>query len=100
MAPSRLSDWPWVVVNVDCRLCPRRGRYRLARLAAKLGPETALDDVLGALAVDCHLFDRNAKPRAYEARCGIRFPDLCGGSSPPPDRPPGAPALRIVGGRR
>ena len=42
----------------------------------KLDAETVLDDVLAALATDCHLYKHNAKPRAYEARCGIRFTDL------------------------
>lgn len=87
-----------MVVNVDCRLCPRKGCYRLARLAAKLGPEAALDDVLSALAVDCHLYRRDAKPRAYEARCGIRLTDLWMAFQPPPDDPSDAPALRMICG--
>jgi hypothetical protein len=39
---ERLSDFPWVVVRVGCNLCRRKGEYRLARLAAKYGPEISL----------------------------------------------------------
>ena len=85
----RLSDWPWVVVNVGCGLCPRRGRYRLARLAARLGPETELERVLAQLAGDCGLMrSTEIKPRHYEARCGVRFEDLAYGKLPPPSLPP------------
>jgi hypothetical protein len=34
------------VFRIACRVCPRRGPYRLARLAAKHRPETSLRDVL------------------------------------------------------
>ena len=95
----RLSDHPWIIVNIDCKLCPRRGQYRLARLAARLGPETDLEAVLEALAFDCQWMRPGTKIRKYEARCGIRFPDL-DGRQPPPDLPPAmamqVPRLRIV----
>ena len=87
--PLRLSDWPWVVVNVGCGLCPRRGRYRLARLAARLGPETELERVLAQVATDCGLMrTTEMRPRHYEARCGVRFEDLAYGKLPPPSLPP------------
>ena len=35
--PRRLVDWPLVQVEVECSLCPRHGRYRLARLAERYG---------------------------------------------------------------
>ena len=95
----RLSDYPWIVINVDCKLCPRAGRYRLARIAARLGPETELDAVLEALAVDCQWMKPGAKTRKYEAKCGIRYTDLDGRTPRPPDLPPGAMRLRVVGGR-
>jgi hypothetical protein len=31
-APSRLSDYPFVIVRVGCQFCPRSGAYRLAML--------------------------------------------------------------------
>ena len=103
MGPTRLSDYPWVVVNVSCRLCRRRGRYRLARLAAKYGSEIDLERLLELLAADCKWMRPGVRPRNYEARCGVRFPDI-DGSRPPPDllaamRPDGSPGLKIVGGR-
>ena len=95
----RLSNYPWVVVNVDCRFCPRKGRYRLARLAAKFGPETDLEAVLEAVAFDCKWMQPGKKARKYEMRCGIRFTDLDHGG-PPPDLPPstGGATLRVVEG--
>ena len=91
----RLSEYPWVVVNIDCKLCPRRGRYRLARLAARLGPEIELEQVLEAVAGDCKWMRPEARVRKYEARCGIRFPDL-DLRQPPPDIPPSSMRLRLV----
>jgi hypothetical protein len=37
--------YPFVVVRIACRVCARRGSYRLARLAAKFGPEVSLRDL-------------------------------------------------------
>ena len=36
---DRLAFYPFVVVRIACRVCSRNGAYRLARLAAKFGPE-------------------------------------------------------------
>lgn len=74
LAPKKLSEWPWVVLRVDCVLCPRRGCYRLARLAARYGPEQSLDGLLAALAHDCPWWRVN--PRKYDPRCGARLVDL------------------------
>ena len=95
----RLSNFPWIIVNVDCKLCPRQGRYKLARLAARCGPETELDAVLEVIAVDCQWMRPEVKGRKYEAKCGIRFTDLDGRNPRPSDLPPGAMRLRVVGGR-
>jgi hypothetical protein len=35
------------------RVCSRRGSYRLARLAAKLGPESSLRDPMDCFSYDC-----------------------------------------------
>ena len=51
---SCLAAYPYVVVRVACFMCPHRtGSYRLARLAAKDGPETPLMAVLDHIALDC-----------------------------------------------
>lgn len=81
--PTKLSDWPWVVVRVECVLCRRRGSYRLARLAAKYGPEQSIAGLLRDLAHDCPWYDER---RSGASRCGARFPDL-DRDAPPPDLP-------------
>lgn len=83
-APKKLSEWPWVVVRVDCVLCPRKGCYRLARLAARYGSEQSLDGLLAALANDCPGW--RTKPRKHDPRCGARLVDL-ERNLPPPDHP-------------
>jgi hypothetical protein len=92
MIPKRLSNYPWVIVNLSCKLCARRGRYRLARLAARYGPEQSLDGLLADLAHDCPYWRSN--PRKYDPRCGARFEDL--DRLRPQDLPPvdGAPRQR------
>lgn len=66
--PRTLAEYPWVEVNVSCKLCARRGRYRLARLAAHYGPDQTLDGLLADLAHGCPYW--RTKPRQYEVRCG------------------------------
>ena len=61
------------VVDVECSICPRQGRYRLAGLAERYGAAIALDRLLEAVAVDCSLMKLGEQPRHYEARCGIRY---------------------------
>jgi hypothetical protein len=49
----RLSDYPHVIVRVECFLCSKRvGRYRLARLAERFGVDAYLNDVSNVLARD------------------------------------------------
>ena len=97
--PTRLSDFPWVIARVSCKLCRRRGQYRIVRLAARYGPEIELERLLEILAADCQWMRPGRKARAYEARCGVRFTDI-DRAGPPPDVPPGGavPILRIVRG--
>jgi hypothetical protein len=100
--PRTLADYPWVEVNVSSKLCARRGQYRLARLAARYGPDQTLDGLLADLAHGCPYW--RSKPRQYEVRCGARFEDLdrlrpadvapdnlrdaANGNAPPRKRPP------------
>ena len=72
--PRTLAEYPWVVVTVSCKLCARRGVYRLARLAARYGPDQTLDGLLADLAHGCPYW--RTKSRQYEVRCGARFEDL------------------------
>jgi hypothetical protein len=51
---ERLSDFVWVVVRVDCPLCPhRKGQYRLARLVENFGADIQLCELLNRIAFDC-----------------------------------------------
>ncbi|WP_237481311.1 hypothetical protein [Lichenibacterium dinghuense] len=75
----RLVEYPAVLVNVTCGLCPRRGRYRLARLAERFGATAPLDDVLRAIVGGCG------------PRCGARFEDL----APEPSTPPAVTGVAL-----
>jgi hypothetical protein len=85
---ARLSDYPFVVVRVRCRFCNRAGQYRLARLAAKFGPEITLPDLLDRIAFDCawRTFPGERPPNQYDPKCGAWFVDL-GQPRRPPDLP-------------
>lgn len=102
-AVPNLAAYPYVVVRVACTMCPHRtGSYRLARLAARFGPETPLEEVLRQLALDCPHQGRPGMRRGnkYVPRCHAHFPDLERVSTPP-DLPPGLMGLRVIqGGRR
>lgn len=68
-----LSTYPYVLVRIACTDCNRQGSYRLARLAAKFGPEAKLEDVLARLASDCPHW----RPRhPVREGCKARFVDL------------------------
>ena len=87
---DRLAHYPFVVVRIACRVCSRRGSYRLARLAAKFGPESSLRDLLDSFTYDC-LWRAEARSKSA---CGVHLPDL---EQPrPPDAPPGVVKLRLI----
>jgi hypothetical protein len=48
-----LAFYPFLVVRIARRVCSRNGAYRLARLAAKFGPEIGLRDLLERFSYDC-----------------------------------------------
>jgi len=71
----RLLDLPQPLVRLRCALCPRRGAYRLARLAAMFGDKADLDSVVYELSKDCpyqHKPWRRA-PGKYDRKCGARL---------------------------
>ena len=90
--PDTLTTFPYVVVRVDCTLCARRGRYRLARLADKYGANCTLNELLELLAGDCKYRGRPRHP--IRPGCGARFKDLEGPNRPRPDTP--LANLRVV----
>ena len=61
-----LAHYPFVVVRIACRVCARRGAYRLARLAAKFGPEISLRDLTDRFTYDCPLAGRGAVKEGQE----------------------------------
>ena len=88
-----LATYPYVVVRLDCTLCTRTGRYRLARLADQYGANCSLEDLLDHLAGDCAYRKRQRHP--IHPGCGARFRDLKSAEPPPPDTPPSS-RLRLV----
>jgi hypothetical protein len=97
---DRLSEYPFIWVRIGCELCPhRKGRYRLARLAAKFGPECPLDELLEKLAFDCkwRTAPGERPPGKYDPKCKARFVDL-EGPRIPPDLPPTMMGLRVIRG--
>lgn len=99
MNADRLSGYPFVILRVACMLCPRAGAYRIVRLAAMLGPEASLEEVVAHVSRDCpyrHDVPRR-RERKYVPDCKAYLCDL-GPSSPPPDLPPGMAGLRVIEG--
>ena len=88
-----LAYYPFVVVRIACRVCPRGGSYRLARLAAKYGPEISLNDLTERFSYDC-LWRAEARRKRGVSACGVYLPDL--EKKRPPDLPPGLAPLRLV----
>src|ERR1700685_1153708 len=66
-----LAHYPFVVVRIACRVCSRKGSYRLARLAAKVGPEVTPRDLTDRFSYA--LFWR-AEARSKKGRSGSPQP--------------------------
>jgi hypothetical protein len=47
----RLRDYPYIVLRIACRECPRMGRYRLAVLAERFGADAETDDVVESVKI-------------------------------------------------
>lgn len=98
---ERLCDFPWVIIRIDCVLCPhRKGQYRLARIAEKYGADIQLWDLLDGIAFDCphRTLPWERPPGQYDPKCKARFTDLEAISRPPPDLPPGMRKLMVIQG--
>jgi hypothetical protein len=98
---ERLSDFPWVIVRVDCPVCPhRKGQYRLARLSEKYGADIQLCDLMEKIALDCPWKSHPGArpPNQYDPKCKARFTDLEATSRPPPDLPPMMRKLTVIQG--
>jgi hypothetical protein len=53
IAGMRLWDYPYIVLRIACRECPRNGRYRLAVLAEWFGADAETHDVLETISASC-----------------------------------------------
>ncbi|MPR13654.1 hypothetical protein FS320_43325 [Microvirga tunisiensis] len=98
---ERLSDFPWVVVRIDCPLCLyRRGQYQLARLVEKFGADIQLCELLNRIAFDCpgKTLPWERPLNQFDPRCKARFTDLEATSRPPPDLPPMMRTLTVIRG--
>ncbi len=73
----RLVEYPWVVVRLSCRICPRHGRARLARLAERYGAEIELEDMLDRIAWTCP-YPRRPEPGRKAAEVPSLLRDLSG----------------------
>ena len=67
--------------------------FRLARLAAKYGPEITLRDLTERFSYD-YLWRTEARSKKGKSACGVYLPDL--EHRQPPDMPPGMVKLRRV----
>jgi hypothetical protein len=90
---DRLAFYPFVVVRIACRVCSRTGSYRLARLAAKFGPEITLRDLTDRFSYDC-LWRAEARSKAGKSAFGVYLPNLA--NLRPPGLPPGLLKLRLI----
>jgi hypothetical protein len=88
-----LASYPFVVVRIAGRVCTRSGSYRLARLAAKYGPEITLRDLTERFSYDC-LWRAEARSKKGKSACGVYLPDL--EHRGPHDAPPEMVKLRLV----
>jgi hypothetical protein len=88
-----LAYYPFIVVRIRCRVCARKGSYRLARIAAKYGPDITLRDLLDRFSYDC-LWCTQSRSKKGRTDCGVYLPDL--EQRRPPDMPPGMVKLRLV----
>ncbi|BBP99064.1 hypothetical protein BSFA1_41930 [Burkholderia sp. SFA1] len=58
-------------IDIACSRCDRKGRYRVAKLVARLGEDVAMTD-LGAELADCP----RRSAAAHNDRCDVFFPRL------------------------
>jgi hypothetical protein len=80
-----LAYYPYVVVRLGCDRCDRKGAFRLARLAAKFGPNISLAHLIAKLVAAEFPYWKARHP--YHGTCRARLIDL-DGFREVPDLPP------------
>ena len=83
---DRLAFYPFAMVGLPADSARGGASYRLARLAAKFGPEISLRDLTDRFSYDC-LWRTEARSKKGKSACGVYLPDL--EHKRPPDLPPG-----------
>lgn len=74
----RLGDWPGTWVELACRRCDRRGRYRRETLLARYGPDQGMPDLLSEISADCPHRQRQRERLAFGDRCGAYYANAPG----------------------
>ncbi|MGF7161306.1 dissimilatory sulfite reductase (desulfoviridin) alpha/beta subunit [Rhodoligotrophos appendicifer] len=69
-----ISEYPKPMAHVRCARCDRTGKYRLATLIERYGPETFCPEVLSRIAreSDCP----NVENFDWSKRCALHFTNL------------------------
>lgn len=75
-----LRDFKEPFMEIECRNCSRKGRYKVSRLIEKWGPDLLIRSYIASLGMTCHKYVRGSK---YD-RCGIGCPQLTYMFSPAP----------------
>ena len=68
-----LTDYPYDVVNVSCKKCDRRGRYKKQTLIERYGDDIVVPELRWRLSADCH---RATNRQLGTDPCGIVYADL------------------------
>jgi hypothetical protein len=76
-----LGEFRETFVFIACWHCPRRGRYRVANIVAKYGPDMHGTSLLNVLSADCTHYP----PMSTIRVCGAHFTDtMWRGEGPKP----------------
>lgn len=78
--PKTLSEFTQSHMVLTCNQCGRKGRYNVARLIEKHGPDMPIRDFIDQIGQSCH---RWVNPKKWQ-RCGLGCSDLLYMFSPPP----------------
>jgi hypothetical protein len=67
-----LRDFKEPFMEIECRNCPRKGRYKVSRLIEKWGPNLLIRTFIASVGMTCPKYVRNGR----HDRCGIGCPQL------------------------
>lgn len=86
MREPTLGTFPHSYIEVACRYCQRKGRYRRERLIKEYGADMPLDRFVSMVSADCGF----AQVRSGRRRCNGPY------VVPPETRPPNVPKTCMV----